>query len=60
MGYAAMVDDNFHFTDKGSRYRLVDFAATGTAIDHCRRSVDETLRLRSSQAWPPARCTKAM
>ena len=43
MGYVVMVDDNFHFMDKGSRYRVGDFADAGAVIDHCRRIVDEYL-----------------
>ena len=43
MGYVVMVDDNFHFMDKGSRYRLGDFQDADTAVDHCRRIVDEYL-----------------
>lgn len=43
MSYVVMVDDNFHFMDKGSRYRLGDFEDADTAVDHCRRIVDEYL-----------------
>ena len=43
MGYVVMVDDNSHFMDERSRYRLGDFVDAGTAIGHCRRIVDEYL-----------------
>ena len=43
MGYVVMVDDNSHFMDESSRYRLGDFADADTAIGHCRRIVDEYL-----------------
>lgn len=45
MGYVVMVDDNFHFMDQGSRYRLGDFEDVATAIGRCRSIVDEYLAL---------------
>ena len=44
MGYVVMVEDNSHFMDAESRFRLGEFAEADTAVAQCRRIVDEFLR----------------
>ena len=46
MAYVVMMDDNFHHGDASERYRYGEFADAGTAVEHCRRIVDEYLQLR--------------
>lgn len=41
--FEVFVDDNFHYMDESERYRLGAFPTCETAIEACRRIVDECL-----------------
>lgn len=42
--YWVYVDDNFHFMDEGSRYKLGTYAGWESAIAACKRIVDDFLQ----------------
>jgi uncharacterized membrane-anchored protein len=39
--YSVYVDDNFHYMDKDSRYKLGDFDSCEEAVQACKKIVDE-------------------
>ena len=43
MKYTVFVDDNFHYMDKGERYKLAEFDSADKAIAAAKKIVDEFL-----------------
>ncbi|MEO8027988.1 MAG: hypothetical protein ABI823_16000, partial [Bryobacteraceae bacterium] len=41
--YVVFVDDNYHYMDETERYRLGEFADCQSAVEACKRIVDECL-----------------
>ena len=44
MSYRVLVDENFHYMDRGHRYALGDFATYAEAFAVCKEIVDRFLR----------------
>jgi hypothetical protein len=44
MSYLVLVDDNFHYMDKGRRYTLGEYATYAEAFAVCKEIVDRFLR----------------